>query len=441
MEGSTKKRREVKSKPKCPRPLCELAKTTINNVYRYFEHLHEVQKAGKLCGCVVCSQLVSASEPVALAPFKATGLATGFKKQVIFDVRKRFLKKPEAANLKDYIPVDATYDTKPSPRVWRKHVRSALCEAVTWSSLILSVCKASGSVSGERLEDALKDALRSMAITLQPWNGETILLEKRSLVQARARYLEDIAKAREETTVAYLDICWFRANRMYYCPDDFESALAGSCKDTNVMSRVFMFAGTTNQEIMYECLFNLSNFKSALLSWASSVFRGLPKRSVVVFADVSWLNGPSVQLPSEVTPRSKIIKWLSKRGVGGLAKDTTRSQLLELVKLHSVKEQKTSSLQALAEEHGHRVLLVPWNAVDLNPVSHIWEDIERGLSAENASQNKTVATATTKTWCLALEYALEIEKSYSILDASVFRALEKLLPNCSPDRDDTLWNS
>lgn len=399
--------------------------TMVRSVHNYFEHQRDVFLQNSKCTCTACRHSKSAAEPVMSLSFKATEMATGIKKKKVY----RIFKKSKEARLSRSISLEGRCDAELEEA---QRLRAALSSGqslfLDWWHLARAVSEDPHCVSVEHLECVLE----TTGFVLQPWNDQLVPIEKRSLVLARARYLDEIETARKESTVVYIDIRWLRGRRLRHDPRP------------GGRSKLLMFAGSLQADPVFklELRPSVSDVEDVFISWISHLSLDLPHKSALVFVDIPWLSAPSAQVPSEVTPKTAILHWLSERAVEP-GMHATRWELLELVKRHTDCASK-SRLQAVVERHGHRVLRVPANVADLNPVTRVWPPIEEALASELLAKRGASAVceeglrSAASAWRELVSQLPVVEESYRAFDASMAGLLARLPPNTNPYRDDSL---
>ncbi|CAN8024896.1 unnamed protein product [Ixodes persulcatus] len=434
-KGSMKKPKSVpKVRPSATRTVAQRAahrrmEAIVRNVHNYFKHQRDVFVQDLKCTCPSCTRAKSAAEPVSQLPFAATEMATGVKKKMVYRTLKK--SKGQVRNRTNSLARRCNADLLEGQQL-RAILGSAFRqpELLYWSNVVRIASEDPHGIALEHLECMLE----TTGFVLQPWNNQLVPIEKRCLVEARARYLDEIETARKETTVVYIDVCWLRGRRLRRDPRP------------GGKSKIVVFAGTAN--VVSDVVFKLevrpsvSEVEDAFISWVSQLSRDLSGKSTLVFVDIPWLATPAEQVPSEVTPKVAILRWLSERA---LTPDghATRWELLELVKRHSgcVRE---SRLHTVVGGHGHRVLRIPQSASDLNPVTRIWPLLEGALASEElAALSETAVceaalSSAANVWRELVSQLPALEESYRFFDASMARLLAELPPNTNPDRDDSL---
>lgn len=399
--------------------------TMVRNVHNYFKHQRDVFLRNSKCTCTACTRSKSAAEPIVSLSFKATEMATGIVKKKVY----RIFKKSKKARWSRSIPLERSCDAE---LVEAQQLRAALSsgQSLDWWHLAHALTKDPRCISLEHLECVLQ----TKGFVLQPWNDDLVPIEKGDLVQARTRYLDEIETARrKESTVVYIDARWLRGRRLR--PDPRPEG----------RSKLLMFAGSFEADPVFKLELgpSVSDVEDVFVSWVSRLSLDLPEKSTLVFVDVPWLAAPTSQVPSEVTPKTTILRWLSERAVKP-GVQATRWELLELVKRHTTDSASKSRLEAVVESHGHRVLRVPANVADLNPVTRIWPPIEEALASELLAKQgasavceeglRTAASA----WRELVSQPPVVEERYRAYDATMAGLLAKLPPNTNPYRDDSL---
>ncbi|CAN7992177.1 unnamed protein product [Ixodes hexagonus] len=410
-----------------PRAGNKRMETIVRNVHDFFKHQLDVSSQDSKCTCIACKRTKSGAEPVLSLPFAATEMATGVKKKAVYRIFKK--SKGQARSQASSLARRSDAEVLEGQRL-RAVLSNSFCqpELLYWRNFVRIVGEDPHGISLEHLECVLE----TTGFVLQPWNDQLVPVEKRSLVDARARYLDEIETARKESTVVYIDTCWLRGRHLRRYPRP-----AGK-------SRLLMFAGTSGPGAdpvsKLECRPTVSDTEDSFIAWVSQLSRDLQEKSTLVFVDVPWLATPADQVPSEVTPKAAILRWLSERELPP-GRCATRWELLELVRRHGGVAKPR--LETVVEGHGHRVLRVPANVADLNPVTRVWPLLEAALTSEElvglraSHVCEAGLSSAANAWRDMIGYVPALEESYRAFDASMARLLAKLPPNTNPYRDDS----
>ncbi|XP_064467199.1 uncharacterized protein LOC135378191 [Ornithodoros turicata] len=407
------------------RSLSAVAKNVVCNVYLYFSHQREMYLRvlngnDVTCACSICKiVLPCVSNPWSSLPFRATELATNVRKRHIFRIAKR-----KDDSLQEFI----TPERGSAPTfAERQQVREALSQFFDQKKHWLRSMKF--ALKNGYPEGRFGYVLESLGFVFRRWNDVMVPIEQCSLIAKRARYLRDVQEARGRGTLFFLDMCWL----------DDKHVVAHRPEDCICPSAAVLFAGSnaSGTAPTFEIVPSPGDVRGSLCSWVRNLAEKLPARSIVVITDFTWMTDPTEKLPSEISPKQEIIQWLEQHSTP-YDRTSSRYELLELV-LEQEAKLCAPQLQSIMESAGHSVLFLPSNVLELNPVSLVWQYLERSLKKNSSADPETLLSHINEDiWYQFYLSAVDLEEAYRNADGTMFHALERMPVNTDAYRDETL---
>ncbi|XP_050308995.1 uncharacterized protein LOC126745273 [Anthonomus grandis grandis] len=121
------------------------------------------------------------------------------------------------------------------------------------------------------------------------------------------------------------------------------------------------------------------------MKWVQTkLLPNLPEQSVLVIDNASY---PNVTMEPNITSGSlkkNMIKWLYDRYIPCDEK-LTKPELYKIISDNKFRYPPVYKLDALLEEHGHKVLRLPPYHPELNPIEKIWALVKNGVAAHNVT--------------------------------------------------------
>ena len=115
----------------------------------------------------------------------------------------------------------------------------------------------------------------------------------------------------------------------------------------------------------YHNMFNAQHFQEW---WINQLMPNLPKKSVIIIDRATFHLVPEEQIIPSTMRKTELQAWLSKKQLPW-EEYWLKPQLIEQV---DASIDKTPLVQKMAEQQGHKVLLLPVHHPELNPIETIW---------------------------------------------------------------------
>lgn len=410
---------------KSVRPLNATSKNIVCNVYLYFTHQREIYewklKGNEIyCCCSICNTLAFALDPWTVVPFRAVELATGVRKRNIFRIAKR-----QDNSLEGFIAPQNESVPNLAERRQARDVMRQFFEQKLHGVRYMAFATKNGYWYGH-----FNYTLESLGFVFRRWNDDILPVETCSLIAQRLRYLRNVHQARKRTTVFYMGVCWiYEKRRVELCPREHERHTVA-----------VLFAASTAPTLMpsfHVAHLRNSNVHDILRSWVRDLLKGFPSSSFLVITKAPWMIRPAEKLPSEVTPRQELVSWLKQHSIP-CSEDSSRYQLLQLVEAHRANYTKPE-LQCIVESAGHSILFLPSNVLELNPVSHVWESLQKELKTESTADiHAALSRLDRDRWQQFNLNIIDLEEQYHTADFVTLQALEHMQTNTNAYRDETL---
>ena len=265
-----------------------------------------------------------------------------------------------------------------------------------------------------------------------------ILCERGDLRRARAKFLREIKKAREQNTnLVFLDETWVNVNHTFlkeWMKNDLSEARAiptGKGQRLILLHAVddkqgfipdckLLFKSNSTDGRDYHTEMNGDTFEYWL---KDKLLPALDEPSLVLLDNASYhtRKDPATTAPTMASKLDDMREWLKKKGLAFPEKGpgSHKKDLLEIINAN--KPPQEYIVDNLIREYGHEPLRLPPYHCQFNPIELLWGIIKNDVAANNtefkldamkALTEKAIDNVSLQTIKMAFEHAKKIEEAY-----------------------------
>lgn len=227
-------------------------------------------------------------------------------------------------------------------------------------------------------------------------NKKKVLIENRSIVQRRGKYIRDIRKYRAEGRPIFFK------EEIFVSETDKKSNVAAtsSSHDGDASSArhrlVIVHAGGSTgfvdgsrtifkTHVKGEAEDNQGKPDFTDFVWVcEKLLHSLPPNSVIVMDHPKKIDEDEDREPTKCSSKDEIQEWLTRNHIAYTAA-MSKKDLLELVQKNKPKQE--FKMDVILKEQGRTVLYLPLHHPELNPIQLVWADIKSELLQKHAKSD------------------------------------------------------
>ncbi|XP_049869122.1 uncharacterized protein LOC126368921 [Pectinophora gossypiella] len=225
-------------------------------------------------------------------------------------------------------------------------------------------------------------------------NNKKVLIEKSAIRLLRINYLQKLRQYRQQNRpIIYTDESYVHATHI----SETDGTTKGLKKPVSKTQRAVIVHAGSEAGFVPNALLTFKsgtesgdnrgvmNFETYEKWIRTQLLPNLPPKSILVLDNATYHNKEYDVAPNENTKKTDMQTWLSKHGIP-FTPDMLKPQLYQLIKSNKDRF-KTYSIDKILNEHGHDVLRLPPNHLDLNPIEMVWAAIKAYVSSNNIRCN------------------------------------------------------
>ncbi|XP_064100794.1 uncharacterized protein LOC135211413 [Macrobrachium nipponense] len=245
--------------------------------------------------------------------------------------------------------------------------------------------------------ESLRKIVKEIGFQYAKLDGRKFLMERYDVQCLRTRFLEKMQNVRENgRNVIYLDETWVNQNyTVGKCWKDNKCENASGIKVPSGKGGrlIILHAGSAEGFIPNaELTFTAKNDGDYHRQMNHEVFEewfrcqllpNIPPTSIIVMDNAPYHSRKVDRLPTMSSKKAVITEWLISKGAKPTEK-MLKGQLLEMVKVYSVKIKNTYVVDKIAAENGHEIIRLPPYHCQYNPIEQlIWGQVKSFIAKRN----------------------------------------------------------
>lgn len=291
---------------------------------------------------------------------------------------------------------------------------------------LLGILKRDINYNGER--ETLRKILRQLGFKFKKAQSNTkILVEKSEVRLVRIKYIKQIKQYRNEgRNIVYGDETFIPMTRGKEIPSTDKNGkgkgliIIHAGGTNGFVPGALMIYKSTQSTGDYLHEINTENYEKWI---KNQLIPNLTSNSVFVIDNAAYHNAINEKLPSSNSRKSEMRDWLKNKNIE-FNPSALKPELYEIIKKHK-NDYVQYSIDAIMEEHGHKVLRLPPYHPDFNPIENTWVLVKDYLGKHNTELsfseitqllNEKFSSINVEAWRRVIDHAIEGEDSFLTLE-------------------------